>query len=161
MTASCPHRGRRARVAPAALLALVLAGCGGGRAAAPPVVTPPPAELPRAGTAPPAAPASPAFRLRLCSEAPVHLQGPPGVAQSRGCVATFTQALTDPATIRLLGADKVARRYLVYAPANLPARPAPVVLVFPGYGNSAEDVAFCTNHTRFETLADRDGFIVV
>ena len=115
-------------------------------------------------TAPPAASLAPraaGFRLRLCSEAPVHLEGPPGVAQSRGCVVTFTQALTDPATIRFLGADKVGRRYLVYAPANLPPRPSPVVLVFPGYSTSAESVAFHSTHTRFEALADRDGFIVV
>jgi polyhydroxybutyrate depolymerase len=91
----------------------------------------------------------------------VHLQGPPGVAQSRGCVATFTQALSDPATIRFLGADKVVRRFLVYVPTNLPSRPVPVVLVFPGYGTGAEAVAFYATHTRFETLADRDGFIVV
>jgi polyhydroxybutyrate depolymerase len=135
-------------------LGLALVGCGGGRAAAPPVVVTPSA-------ARTAAPASARFRLRLCSEAPVHLQGPPGVAQSRGCVATFTQVVTDPATIRFLGADKVARRYLVYAPANLPPRPAPVVLVFPGYSTSAESVALYSTNTRFETLADRDGFIVV
>ena len=101
------------------------------------------------------------FDLRLCSEAPVHLQGPPGARQSRGCVATFTQTLADPATIRWLGTDEVARRYLVYAPANLPPHPAPVVLVFPGYSTSAESVAFYSTNTRFETLADRDGFIVV
>jgi polyhydroxybutyrate depolymerase len=74
---------------------------------------------------------------------------------------TFKQALSDPATIRALGADKVERRYLVYAPANLPPQPAPVVLVFPGYSASAEAAAFYYTHTRFETLADRDGFIVV
>ena len=91
----------------------------------------------------------------------MHLEGPPGVAQSRACVATFTQRLTDPATIRFLGTDTTARRYLVYAPANLPAHPAPVVFVFPGYSSSAEAVAFYTTHTRFEALADRDGFIVV
>jgi polyhydroxybutyrate depolymerase len=55
----------------------------------------------------------------------------------------------------------VARRYLVYAPANLPPRPVPVVLVFPGYGTSAEAVAFYNTNNRFESLADRDGFIVV
>jgi polyhydroxybutyrate depolymerase len=76
-------------------------------------------------------------------------------------VVTFAQELSDPETIRALGANKVARRYLVYAPANLPATPAPVVLVFPGYSSSAEAVAFYNTHTRFESLADRDGFIVV
>jgi polyhydroxybutyrate depolymerase len=76
-------------------------------------------------------------------------------------VATFRQRLTDPATIDALGATEVERRYLVYAPANLPNRPTPVVLVFPGYSSSAEAIAFYNTHTRFETLADRDGFIVV
>jgi polyhydroxybutyrate depolymerase len=101
------------------------------------------------------------FRLRLCSEDPVRLPGPPGARQSRGCVVTFTQALSDPATIHALGTDNVRRRYLVYAPANLPPRPAPVVLVFPGYSASAEAAAIYYTQTRFETLADRDGFIVV
>ena len=90
----------------------------------------------------------PAFRLRLCTEAPVHLEGPPGEAQSRGCVGTFRQR-------------DVERRFLIYAPANLPARPTPVVLVFPGRSSSAEAVAFYTTHTRFEALADRDGFVVI
>jgi polyhydroxybutyrate depolymerase len=76
-------------------------------------------------------------------------------------VVTFTQALSDPATVRSLAADKVERRYLVYAPANLPAAPAPVVFVFPGYAASAEAAAFYYTQTRFEALADRDGFIVV
>jgi polyhydroxybutyrate depolymerase len=76
-------------------------------------------------------------------------------------VVTFTQQLSDPATIRALGVSKVARRYLVYAPTNLPARPVPLVLVFPGYTANAEAAAFYYTHTRFESLADRDGFLVV
>jgi len=107
------------------------------------------------------APAQAAFRLKLCTEAPIHLEGPPGAQQSRGCVVTFTQELSDPAIIRWVGANRVERRYLVYAPANLPPNPAPVVLVFPGSSASAESVAFHTTHTRFETLADQEGFIVV
>jgi polyhydroxybutyrate depolymerase len=99
----------------------------------------------------PAAPQAP-FRLSLCTEAPVHLQGPPGARQSRGCVATFVQQLDT---------NQVTRRYLVYAPEHLPDRPLPVVLVFPGRSASAESVAFYDTRTRFETLADRDGFVVV
>jgi len=99
-----------------------------------------------------AATSAPPFRLSACTEAPVHLMGPPGAQQSRGCVATFVQQV---------GASQVTRRYLVYAPARLPARPLPVVLVFPGRSASAESVAFYDTHTRFETLADRDGFVVV
>jgi polyhydroxybutyrate depolymerase len=76
-------------------------------------------------------------------------------------VATFRQRLSDPAGIRALGAAEVERRYLVYAPATLPAGPVPVVLVFPGYTASAEAAAFYYTHMRFEQLADRDGFVVV
>ena len=60
-----------------------------------------------------------------------------------------------------LGVAEVERRYLVYAPAALPARPVPVVFVFPGYSASAEAAAFYYTHTRWEALADRDGFVVV
>ncbi|MGE5785322.1 MAG: hypothetical protein ACM3ZE_12060, partial [Myxococcales bacterium] len=108
-----------------------------------------------------AAPVHQSFRLRLCTEAPVRLRGAPGAQQSRGCVVPFTQELSDPATVRWVGASRVQRRYLVYAPSNLAPRPVPVVLVFPGKGTSAEGVAFYDTHTRFEALADRDGFIVV
>jgi polyhydroxybutyrate depolymerase len=107
------------------------------------------------------APASATYRLRLCSQAPKRLPGPPGAQQSRGCVATFMQPLSDPATIRWVGGNQVLRRYLVYAPVNLPPGPAPVVFVFPGYSASAEAAAFYYTHTSFERLADRDGFIVV
>ncbi len=65
------------------------------------------------------------------------------------------------ATVRRLGVAEVERRYLVYAPAALPARPVPVVFVFPGYSASAEAAAFYYTHTRWEALADRDGFVVV
>jgi polyhydroxybutyrate depolymerase len=141
-----------------AWLGLLLASCAGRQTtAAPPLAS--------VAAGPPAVPAAPApaprFRLRFCTEAPVQLEGPPGVAQSRGCVATFRQHLSDPAIIQTLGATDVERRALIYAPANLPARPVPVVLVFPGYSSSAEAIAFYNTHTRFETLADRDGFVVV
>lgn len=76
-------------------------------------------------------------------------------------MATFVQPLSDAATVRALGVTEVERRYLVYAPATLPARPVPVVLVFPGYSASAEAAAFYYTQTRFEALADRDGFVVV
>jgi polyhydroxybutyrate depolymerase len=101
------------------------------------------------------------FRLKLCSQAPVRLPGPPGAEQSRGCVATFKQELSDPAVVRSVGAKQVTRRYLVYAPIGLTAKPAPVVFVFPGYSASAEGAAFYYTQTSFERLADRDGFIVV
>ena len=76
-------------------------------------------------------------------------------------MATFVQRLSDAATVRRLGVAEVERRYLVYAPAALPARPVPVVFVFPGYSASAEGAAFYYTHTRWEALADRDGFVVV
>ena len=133
------------RVIRAGFLALLVGTCGGRVAAAPPVV----------------AQAQGSFRLKLCTESPVQLPATPGAQQSRGCVATFTQQLSDSATIRRVGADRVVRRYLVYAPDHLGPSPAPVVFVFPGYTASAESVALYTTHTRFESLADRDGFIVV
>ncbi len=97
-------------------------------------------------------PGTSAFRLRVCSEAPIRLEGPQGAEQSRGCVATFTQRI---------GSTERERRYLVYAPVDLPPRPVPVVLVFPGYSANAEAAAFYYTHTRFEHLADRDRFVVV
>jgi polyhydroxybutyrate depolymerase len=142
---------------PLVLLALLGGGCAADRAAAPP-----PASTAVPSAAPPAAAPAPArFRLSLCTEAPVHLDGPPGAPQSRGCVTTFRQHLTDPQIVETFGATDVERRALIYAPANLPPGPAPVVLVFPGYSSSAEAIAFYQTHTRFEALADRDGFIVV
>jgi polyhydroxybutyrate depolymerase len=90
--------------------------------------------------------------LGVCSEAPIRLEGPPGDEQSRGCVAKFVQRI---------GSTDRERRYLVYAPSMLPEHPVPVVLVFPGYSASAEAAAFYYTHTRFESLADRDGFVVV
>jgi polyhydroxybutyrate depolymerase len=128
----------------------LLAGCAARPAPSPPV----PARAPE-----PPAPAH--DRLKLCNQDPIRLTGPPGAAQSRGCVAVFTQPLSDPASIDFVGAREVTRRYLVYAPAHLPAGPVPVVFVFPGYSASAEGAAFYYTHTRFEQLADRDGFVVV
>jgi polyhydroxybutyrate depolymerase len=124
------------------LAAWMAAGCSAGQ-------VPPPGRAPRS------------FRLALCTEAPLRLVGPPGAQQSRGCVATFTQELSDPATIHQVGAKQVRRRYLVYAPERLPPGPVPVVFVFPGYSASAEGAAFHYTHGSFERLADRDGFVVV
>jgi polyhydroxybutyrate depolymerase len=102
-----------------------------------------------------------AFRLKLCTEAPLILQAPPGALQTRGCVVTFSQSWSDPATIAWAKAARAERRYVVYVPTNLPARAVPVVFVFPGSTCNAEAAAVYNTHTRFEQLADRDGFIVV
>ena len=115
VTTFLPIGAAPARISCVAVLGLLLGACGGGRAAGPP----------------PAVPAGARFRLRLCSEAPIRLEGPPGAPQSRGCVVTFAQELSDPATIRSLGTNKVARRYLVYAPASLRANPRPSCSFFP------------------------------
>jgi len=145
MTNFCSDQHGLVAIVQAAIFGLFVVACGSRGVAAPPVAVPAPA----------------AFRLKLCTEAPVRLDGPPGARQSRGCVVTFTQELSDPATIHRVGANRVERRYLVYAPDHLAPSAAPVVFVFPGYTASAESVAFYTTHTRFESLADRDGFIVV
>ncbi len=118
--------------------------------------SPPPA--PRA-TAP--VPPTPAFGLRLCSQAPIRLPGPPGAEQSHGCIGKLVQHVSDPATLQWLGTPDVERRYLVYVPSSLPRGRLPVVFVFPGATASAEVAAFHYTHLRFETLADRDGFVVV
>jgi polyhydroxybutyrate depolymerase len=109
---------------------------------------------------PPAAPPK-TFRFALCSEAPRRLDGPPGAKQSRGCVVHFEQVTTDPQTIETYGQSRFDRRYLVYVPERLPTGPMAVVFVFPGFGASAETAAFYYTHTRFEELAERDGFVVV
>lgn len=106
------------------------------------------------------------FRFKLCSERPLRLEGPPGAQQSRGCVVTFDQEITDQATRTRLGVAELKRRYLVYVPeglasAGLASPPAPVVFMFPGSTASAEHAAFYYTQTRFEELADRDSFIVV
>jgi len=101
------------------------------------------------------------FRLALCTEPPVRLAASPSDTQSRGCVVSFMQEWSDPDSIRWLGTRQALRRYLVYAPARLPAGPLPVVFVFPGSSASAEAAALYYTHSRFETLADRDGFVVV
>jgi len=124
-------------------LCLLLAGCSQVPSASAPTA-PDAAKVPQ--------PASPAFRLHVCSEAPIRMPEFAGEAPTRGCVATFRQRI---------GAMDRERRYLVYAPAALPAGPVPVVLVFPGYTANAETAAHYYMHTRFETLADRDGFVVV
>ena len=110
---------------------------------------------------PPTAAAKTSFRLGLCSEAPLRLEARPGASQTRGCVVTFTQRWSDPATIEWAKTTQAERRYLVYVPTNLPSRPAPVVFVFPGATCNAEAAALYNTHARFEALADRDGFIVV
>jgi polyhydroxybutyrate depolymerase len=100
-------------------------------------------------------------RLSICDADPIILEGPPGAKQSRGCIVNYTQTITDPAYIQQFGTDTVERRYLVYAPKNLPQSPVPVVFMFPGKGTNAETAAYYMTQTRFETLADRDGFVVV
>ena len=144
MTTSCSDRRGLSGIAQAAVFGLFVGACGSRNAAAPHV----------------AVPAHAAFRFKHCTEAPVDVDATAGVQQSQGCVVTFTQELSDPATIRWVGATRVERRYVVYVPNHLPPSAAPVVFVFPGKATSAETVAHNT-HTRFESLADRDGFIVV
>lgn len=144
-------RGSSAVKAVCWIVPALLAGCGSA------------AQEPKAA---PTSARAPEFPLALCSERPLRLEGPPGAQQSRGCVATFHQELTDEATRARLGVSQLERRYLVYVPdrlasAGLAAPPAPVVFVFPGSTASAEMAAFYYTRTRFEELADRDGFIVV
>ena len=102
-----------------------------------------------------------AHRLSICNADPVVLDGPPGEKQSGGCVVNYTQTITDPAYIQYFGTNAIQRRFLVYAPKNLPNKTVPVVFVFPGKGSNAEAAAYYYTHTRFEILADQYGFVVV
>ncbi|HYQ02330.1 MAG TPA: hypothetical protein VER96_26840 [Polyangiaceae bacterium] len=67
---------------------------------------------------------------------------------------TFEQATKD--------CGPVTRRYLVYIPKSLtPGSDAPVLIALHGLGADAESMRDFITQGRFETLADRDGFIVV
>jgi len=55
------------------------------------------------------------YRLKICDDDPITLDGPPGAKQSGGCVVNYTQTITDPAYIQYFGTNTVQRRYLVYA----------------------------------------------
>ena len=76
-------------------------------------------------------------------------------AQAKGVhLSTFEQPTKDCGPIK--------RRYLSYIPSSLaPASDAPVVIVLHGIGADAEGMRDFVTRTRFETLADRDRFIVV
>ncbi len=66
---------------------------------------------------------------------------------------TFDQATPD--------CGAITRRYLAYVPSALPApTAAPIVMVLHGSSADAENMRFITQ-SRFEALADRDGFVVV
>lgn len=67
---------------------------------------------------------------------------------------TFAQATKD--------CGPVTRRYLSYAPSSLTSpTDAPVVIVLHGSGADAESMRGFVTQSRFEALADRDGFVVV
>ena len=112
-------------------------------------------------------PESGLFRLGLCDAEPFPSTQPfnldPQLEQTRGCVVNYEQVSTDPTTIAFFGTDTYQRRYLVYAPIDLPAEPVPVVFMFHGGTGAvnAESSASLYTHTSFERLADEHGFIVV
>ncbi len=69
-------------------------------------------------------------------------------------LSTFEQATKD--------CGSVTRRYLSYVPRALGTKSdAPVVIVLHGLGADAETMRGFITQTRFEALAERDGFIVV
>jgi len=58
-----------------------------------------------------------------------------------------------------LDVDGAQRTFLYYSPPELdPARPVPVLIVAHGFGQSADELF---EITRFDTLADREGFVVL
>ena len=131
-----------------ALMSALLGSCGGGSQPASASVA--------------SSPATPASRAKsLCTGSPLIVDAAPGEQQTRGCLVTFTQTVADPDDRARLGAATVNRRYVLYVPANLPDTAAPVVFMFPGYGASAETAAVHYTHTKFESLADQYGFVMV
>ena len=131
-----------------ALLVTLGAGCGGSGQPA--------------SASPASASTSPQARARsLCTGQALTVDAAPGEQQTRGCLVSFVQNVADPAYEARFGASSVRRRYVLYVPASLPATPSPVVFVLPGYGASAETAAVHYTHTRFESLADQHGFVVV
>ncbi|MEO6602829.1 MAG: PHB depolymerase family esterase [Polyangiaceae bacterium] len=69
-------------------------------------------------------------------------------------LSTFEQPTKD--------CGSVTRRYLSYVPRSLaPGSGAPVVILLHGLGAEAESMRGFITQGRFETLAERDGFIVV
>ena len=80
---------------------------------------------------------------------------------SRGCVVETTQVINDKKTETYYKKKKFDRRYIIYAPDDLPNSEIPVVLVFHGYSANAEAMANSDTLNRFETLADKEKFIVV
>lgn len=77
------------------------------------------------------------------------------IAQTTGIrLFTFEQPTKD--------CGSITRRYLSYIPQSLAAASdAPVVIVLHGLGADAESMRNFITQGRFETLADRDGFVVV
>lgn len=55
----------------------------------------------------------------------------------------------------------LTRRYLEYVPKRPRAKATPLVIALHGFGSSAEGFRDFQTHARFETLAERDGFVVV
>ncbi|RMI29694.1 extracellular catalytic domain type 1 short-chain-length polyhydroxyalkanoate depolymerase [Nocardia stercoris] len=71
-----------------------------------------------------------------------------------GCAKT---ARADSITIEVPVGDRT-REALVHHPANAPDGPLPVVLIFHGGGGTPQDME---QHTDFDRLSDRDGFLAV
>ena len=80
---------------------------------------------------------------------------------SRGCVVETTQLINDKKTEEYYQETQFDRRYIVYAPDDLPKTKVPIVFVFHGYSANAEAIASFDTLNRFETIADREKFVVV
>jgi len=112
-------------------------------------------------------PTSELFRLDICDAEPYASIQPfnrePQLEQSAGCVVNYMQSSSDPQTTEYFGTDTFERRYVVYAPLELPTSAVPVVFMFHGGTGAvnAESSASLYTHTSFERLADEHGFIVV
>jgi len=94
------------------------------------------------------------FLLSACAPA----QSPiPTATESLSSNTPSTEELRD--STRSVIVDGLDRNYLLHIPPELDTnRPAPVVLVFHGFGSSAQAVR---SQTSFDDAADTNGFIVV
>lgn len=71
-------------------------------------------------------------------------------------IAALAARRTPGDTEETIAVDGTNRTYLLHVPANL-KKPAPLVLVFHGGGGHARNMP---NFTKFDQLADQDGFVV-
>lgn len=149
-------------IAASALVAAVLAGCRGGAAipATPPSGLAATAATPTAAAATPTATAAtPTVATAPSAVAVASVAAPTAAAptSASGCTPARPRAAGD--TIETIASGGLDRTYIVHVPTGYAGTAsAPVVLLFHGYGLSAE---YMRTYTRFSDVADAHQFILV